>query len=275
MPELPEVETIRRQLHDRVTGRQLLDSWSHPSPKFSEAPSATGRTIERLGRRGKYLIASLDDDHELIVHLGMTGSVRVIDRDADEPTPDRSDPYVRAWWRLDDGADLIFRDVRRFGRIAVVASGDYDGLPTLASLGPEPFDPSFDPDHLWRELRTGTRHLKTKLLSQRPVAGLGNIYADEAFWLAQVNPADRTITRERAERLHGAIREVLASGLDHGGTTLRDYVDGTGGSGSNQHHLRCYGRSGLPCERCGGPIGSISLDARTTSWCGTCQPRRR
>lgn len=266
MPELPEVETIRVQLDPHLTGRQIVDAASHPSPKFAPAVEAVGTTIEAVGRRGKYLILPLDDGRELVVHLGMTGSLRVLTADAD--------PYVRARWRLDDGHDLVFRDVRRFGRIAVVEAGVYTGLPTLAALGPDPFDPTFDGDALWQALRTSSRHLKTQLLSQRPVAGVGNIYADEAFWLAQVNPADRHITRRRAADLAEAVRVALRSGLDHGGTTLRDYVDAEGGSGEHQHHLHCYGRAGLPCERCGTPLRRTVLDARSTTWCPVCQPRR-
>ena len=269
MPELPEVDTIRSQLSPLLTGRQLTAGWSHPSSKFASATEAIGTTVESVGRRGKYLILPLDDGRELVVHLGMTGSLRVFGPDAD-----LDDPYLRARWELDDGGHLVFRDVRRFGRIAVVEAGRYASLPTLAALGPDPFDPAFDGDALWAALRTSSRHLKTQLLSQRPVAGVGNIYADEAFWLSGINPADRRITRARAARLADAVRTALRSGLDNGGTTLRDYVDADGGAGSNQHHLHCYGRGGEPCERCGTPLRRTVLDARTTTWCGVCQPRR-
>lgn len=270
MPELPEVDTIRSQLVGRLTGRRIIGADSHPSPKFHDAIEAVGTTFEGLIRRGKYLLAPLDDGRELIVHLGMTGSLRVAEPSDDAPP----DPYVRAWWDLSDGRRLVFRDVRRFGRIAVLEAGRYTTLPTLAALGPDPFDPAFDGAALWARLRPSSRHLKTQLLSQRPVAGVGNIYADEAFWLAGINPADRRITRARADALADAIRVALRSGLDHGGTTLRDYVDGDGGSGSNQHHLFCYGRGGEPCERCGDLLRRRVLDARTTTWCPTCQPRR-
>jgi len=268
MPELPEVETIRSQLAPKLVGRQLVDGWAFPSPKFGTAPEAVGTTVETLTRRGKYLIGGLDDDRELVVHLGMTGSLRVT-------SPDDVDRYTRAWWDLSDGRRLVFRDVRRFGRIAVVDRGRYTALPTLAALGPDPFDEAFDGPALWAAVRTSRRHLKTQLLSQRPVAGVGNIYADEAFWLAGINPADRHLTRPRAAALADAVRVALAAGLDHGGTTLRDYVDAEGGTGDNQHHLHCYGRAGLPCERCGELLRRRVLDARTTTWCPTCQPPRR
>lgn len=277
MPELPEVDTIRRQLDPLLSGRVVHGSWAFPSGKFTSARHADGAGIERIRRRGKYLLVELDDDRELVVHLGMTGALRV--RDAPS-APHLDDPYVRAWWSLaplDTGPTptLVFRDVRRFGRIAVVDRGDYRSLPTLHGLGPEPFDDRFDGDHLWRSVRSSHRFLKTQLLSQRVVAGIGNIYADEALWLAGVNPADRTLSRQRATRLVETIREALSSGLRHGGTTLRDYVDADGSAGTNQHHLSCYGRGGEACERCGDTLRRRTLDARTTTWCPTCQPPRR
>jgi len=147
-------------------------------------------------------------------------------------------------------------------------------MPTLAALGPEPFDDEFTGDALWASLRRSRRAVKTQLLSQRPVAGVGNIYADEALWLAEVHPAERRLSRVRATRLRDAIRTVLREGLDHGGTTLRDYVDAEGSRGSNQLHLRCYGRFGEPCERCGDLLRRSVVDGRGTTWCRTCQRPR-
>ncbi len=266
MPELPEVETIRRQLAPAVIGRIITDAWSHPSAKFVPATEIMGAVIERLDRRGKFLLFGLDDDREMVVHLGMTGQLL-----PGCATPE-SDPYLRARWVFDDDTVLGYRDVRRFGRIRVVTAGEYQG--TLASLGPEPFSEEFTADHLQRSVRTSRRHLKTQLLSQRPVAGVGNIYADEACWLAGVHPAARSLTRRQATALHRALVDVLRQGVDNGGTTLRDYVGADGEIGDNQHHLRCYGRAGEPCERCGEPLRSTVLDARTTTWCARCQPRR-
>jgi len=264
MPELPEVETIRRQLAPAVVGRIVVDAWSHPSAKFTPAIEIVGAQIERLDRRGKYLLFGLDDERQLIVHLGMTGQLL--------RSPKTDDPYLRASWAFADGTALGFRDIRRFGRIRVAHHGIYQG--TLAALGPEPFAAAFTPEHLRRSIGASQRHLKTQLLSQRPVAGVGNIYADEACWLAGVHPATRTLTRRQAEALHRALVVVLRQGVDNGGTTLRDYVGADGAIGDNQHHLRCYGRGGEPCERCGEPLRRMVLDARTTTWCATCQPRR-
>ncbi len=265
MPELPEVETIRRQLEPRVVGRRVLEVEAHESPKFAGAVLARGHRIEAVRRRGKYLLLPLDEHLELVIHLGMTGMLRL--REAAD-----ADPYVRARWHLDDGV-LEYRDVRRFGRVTVVPAGSYSSMPTLAAQGPEPFGDDFRPDQLWRALRASTVHVKTQLLSQRPVAGVGNIYADEALWQAGVHPAARKVTRAQAERLHLAIRDVLAQGIENGGTTLRDYRDFAGESGANQHELRCYGRHDEPCARCGTTLRRTVVGARGTTFCPGCQKR--
>ncbi len=310
MPELPEVETIRKQLHPLLSGLQIVDAGSHPSAKFSSAVEAIGCQIRGVSRRGKYLIfalsdqvgadnsagssASLSETHaraqhealsdqasadgsagssaslseacELIIHLGMTGRLAV------SPSADLSHPHLRAWWHLDNNQTLTFHDIRRFGRVYVVAAGRYENIATLSRLGPEPFSDEFTGEALWRSLRLSSRYLKTQLLSQRPVAGVGNIYADEALWLAEINPAARSLSKPRATRLAETIRTALASGLRHGGTTLRDYAS-LNGSGGNQDYLHCYGRSGAPCERCGVELRRRVIDARGTTWCPICQRR--
>ncbi|MEO7572317.1 MAG: bifunctional DNA-formamidopyrimidine glycosylase/DNA-(apurinic or apyrimidinic site) lyase [Acidimicrobiales bacterium] len=266
MPELPEVETVRRQLAPLVVGRQIIEGWGHPSPKFASAPHAAGATIEAVERRGKYLLFGLDDERELIVHLGMTGQLRL--------RPAELDPYVRAWWALDDRSVLELRDVRRFGRIGVVAAGEWSSLPTLAAQGPEPWDPALDDGGLWRNLKRSRAHLKTQLLSQRPLAGVGNIYADEALWRAGLHPTRRSITRRDADRLLTELRAVLEQGIDNGGTTLRDYRTPDGEPGRNQLVLGCYGRGGEPCLRCGTELRRTVVDARGTTHCPRCQPRR-
>lgn len=268
MPELPEVETIRRQLAPRITGRTVVAAHAHPSPKFAPATGAITHRFESVGRRGKYLIARLDRDRELVVHLGMTGSLRIADADA------ATDPYLRAAWTLDDDSVLEFSDIRRFGRIAVLPAGEYAALPTLRALGPEPLSDDFDARAFHSALRASNRAVKTQLMSQRPVAGVGNIYADEALWRAGVYPAARRTTRPQSERLHAAVREVLAEAVARNGTTLRDYRTFEGGTGENQHHLECYGRAGRPCLRCGTELRRSVIDQRGTTWCPRCQRRR-
>lgn len=250
-------------------GAAIVDAGSHSSEKFTPALGAVGAEILAARRRGKYLLFDLSGDEELIVHLGMTGRLAVR-----EPTPTQLDhPHLRAWWDLDSGGRLTFHDIRRFGRVHHVAGGDYRAIPTLAALGPEPWDPAFTARSLAAFVKRSDRHVKTLLLSQRPVAGIGNIYADEAFWLARINPAIRRLSPQRAERLVQGIRTALESGLKHGGTTLRDYVDPEGREGANQHELHCYGRAGEPCDRCGTVMLRRLIDARGTTWCPACQPR--
>lgn len=271
MPELPEVETIRRQLAPRLTGRSLIAGDAHPSEKFAPALDAIGATVTAVRRRGKYLIFDLDDGEELIAHLGMTGSFLIAPAAGEDPVCADHDAWVRAVWRLDDGTDFVFRDVRRFGRLRVVAAGDHDDIPTLRDMGPEPLDDGFTGAVLHSRLAGSRRAIKTQLLSQKPVAGVGNIYADEALFIARIHPETKRIGRERADRLADAIVTVLQAGVDNGGTTLRDYVDADGDQGRNQHTLLAYGRGGEPCVACGTPLRTRTIDARTSTFCTQCQ----
>lgn len=269
MPELPEVETIRRQLECEILKRTVVQAGSHESEKFRPARDIEGQRFMALRRRGKYLLAELGNETELIVHLGMTGQLLIENPELDVSVVDE---YMRAWWLLDDHRTLVFRDVRRFGRIALVKKGDYSQIPTLLHMGPEPFDSNFDGDELWRRARGRRQRIKTQLLGQRLVAGVGNIYADEALFQAGLNPSLRSISRPQAQRLVDAIRAVLSQALERGGTTLRDYRNLVG-EGSNQHHLQCYGRAGQKCFTCGSILRARIIDARSTTWCPTCQRR--
>ena len=267
MPELPEVESVRRQLEPELTDRRVENAWwdSHPAlpRQFMGLELLTGRRVLGVGRRGKFMIAPLDEDLELILHLGMTGSFRF----------GLEDPHVRAKLVLDDGRSLSFRDVRRFGRMAVVESGEYGGIPTLKLLGPEPLTEDFDPDRFAATLKRTSAPIKPYLLSQRPVAGVGNIYADEALWLARINPNSRRVGRVRAHALHAAINEVLAAAIEREGTTFSDYAMLDGASGRNADFLIAYGRAGTPCPRCRTPLRKITLGGRGTTYCPKCQRR--
>ncbi|MEA2505898.1 MAG: formamidopyrimidine-DNA glycosylase [Actinomycetota bacterium] len=265
MPELPEVESVRRQLTPRLAGRTVLDVWSDPLPsvprEFHDLERAIGHTIRGVERRGKFLISPLDRGLELVMHLGMTGAFRF----------DLDDPYVRARVWLDDGAELTFRDPRRFGRMAVVDAGDYSSLPTLRHLGPEPLSDAFDPLVFARFLQRSNAPIKPILLSQRAVAGVGNIYADEALWGARINPLSRRVGPQRAALLHSAIREVLTSAIEREGTTFRDFQMVNGESGRNASFLIAYGQVGRPCPRCSTPLRKIVLGGRGTTYCPHCQ----
>lgn len=268
MPELPEVETVRKALEPLLISSRITAADSHPSEKFSPAHECVGHVIKGVKRRGKYLLIELSEAKELVIHLGMTGSLTSV-----ETADYRQAKHDRARWDLDDSTSLVFNDIRRFGRIRVVPAGCYEDIATLANMGPEPFSNDFTPSGLYRALSASKRRIKTQLLSQRPVAGLGNIYVDEALWLAQIKPSARSVTKAAAERLHEACIEVLQDAIDNGGTTLRDYRKPDGSTGENQHHLMCYSRAGEPCLRCGTTLKSKPIDARNTTWCPHCQPR--
>ncbi len=260
------METVRRGLAPVLAGRRIVAASAHESPKFRAAAEVVGATALDVDRRGKYLLVPLDDGRRLVLHLGMTGQLGL------SPVIAAGDPYIRARWDLDDGSLLLFRDVRRFGRVAVVGD-DFSALPTLAHLGPEPLGADFTADGLWRDLRRSRVRVKTQLLGQRVVAGVGNIYADEALWRAGISPAARQVSRPAAGRLREAVVHVLTEAIANGGTTLRDYRTVGGESGSNQFQLRCYGRAGQACLRCGQVLRRRVLDGRSTTWCPSCQPR--
>jgi formamidopyrimidine-DNA glycosylase len=268
MPELPEVESVLRQLRPRLAGRRIAHAQAVPQARFADVETVGGRTVLDLRRRGKYLLASLDDDRELVMHLGMTGSFR-FRGGADGWVPDA---YVRATFHLDDGI-LDFRDVRRFGRLAVVPAGRYETIPTLQHLGPEPLSDDFTAAAFHAALATTRMPVKTALLGQRLVAGVGNIYADEALWRAQISPHARRVGRERARALWQAIREVLTEAIEREGTTFRDYQMVNGASGRNADFLVAYGQVGRPCPRCGQPLSKVVLGGRGTTYCRACQRR--
>jgi formamidopyrimidine-DNA glycosylase len=272
MPELPEVESIRRQLDPELAGRTVTEVWWDPHPalprQFHQVELLGGRKISSVGRRGKFLVCPLDEGLELVMHLGMTGSFSLSARDLA-----LADEYTRARLDLDDDRSLLFRDPRRFGRLAVVAAGDYEPLPSLAALGPEPLSGTFDPESFAAAVAKTTAPIKAFLLSQRPVAGVGNIYADEALWRARIHPASRRVGPRRAAALHAAIREVLAAAVEREGTTFRDYVMVGGETGRNAVFLTAYGRGGEPCPRCGRPLRKAVLAGRGTTYCPRCQRR--
>jgi formamidopyrimidine-DNA glycosylase len=267
MPELPEVESVRRQLRPHLLGRRVLAVRSTPQARMGPLDAAMGRRIRGIDRRGKYLLVDLDGACELVVNLGMTGSLRRRGEAGWQP-----DRYVRATLTLDD-AVLDFRDVRRFGRLVVVPAGEYAAIPTLAQLGPEPLSAEFDAAAFARALARTRAPVKPFLLSQRAVAGVGNIYADEALWRARINPKARRVGAARAVRLHAAIREVLAEAIEREGTTFRAYRMPGGDAGRFAELLAAYGRAGRPCRRCGEPLRRAVVGGRGTTYCPRCQRR--
>jgi formamidopyrimidine-DNA glycosylase len=280
MPELPEVESVRRQLVPLVTGRTVTGAHRDPYParRLGEVQRAVGGRIEAVGRRGKFLLIPLagaapSHPSELVIHLGMTGILRVLDADDPEGAVSAS-THVRVRLDLDDGTALVLRDARRFGRVTVVDPGDHaSASPALAALGPEPLSDDFTVEGFARGLATSRAGVKARLLDQRLVAGVGNIYADESLWRARIHPDARQVGRIRATRLHGAVREVLAAAVEREGTSFRDYQLVNGQSGRYLSELDAYGRAGLPCRRCGTTLRASVVAQRGTTHCPRCQRR--
>jgi formamidopyrimidine-DNA glycosylase len=261
---------VRRELAPWLTGRTVLRAErveAPAGPKYVDLERAAGQRIDGVGRRGKFLILPLSQGDELIVHLGMTGILSA-------KPPER---HLRVRATLDDGPDpvLYFRDARRFGRFLVVPAGDYRTLPTLHAMGPEPLSDAFTPGRFAAELARSRTPVKSYLLSQKPVAGVGNIYADEALWRARIHPLTPAaeVPIARIGPLRDAVREVLAASIEAQGTTLNDYRTVNGEVGAYLEELAVYGRPEAPCPRCGTPISKIALGGRGTHFCGSCQTR--
>jgi formamidopyrimidine-DNA glycosylase len=272
MPELPEVETVVRDLRPRLTGRYFRSITISDQPlrrKWDAAwsPRLVGRRVSAVDRRGKWIAARLDDGRFLCVHLGMTGQLTVVPAETPRPT------HTHLVIDLDDGADqLRFRDIRRFGCVVLVE--DESALAKFfvdGKLGPEPFDLKREP---WRQRLTATeRCLKAALLDQHLVAGVGNIYADESLYEARLPPTQtgRATAPEEAERLRKAIVKVLRRAIECRGASIRNYVGGSGLRGGYQEEFRVYGQFGKPCPRCKTPISRIRLAGRSTHFCPKCQ----
>jgi formamidopyrimidine-DNA glycosylase len=267
MPELPEVETIRAQLEPRLVGRTLelvsiLDPrLTRPLDPREVAAELEGTRVVAVERRGKYLVLRLSTGAALLVHLRMTGSFGF------EPTS-----HERAVLVLEGGDRLVYRDVRRFGTWLVVDAVELE--PYLsAKNGPEPLSPRFTSAWLAEQLSRRRAPLKAVLLDQRVVAGLGNIYADEALWRARLNPMRRAneVEPEDVPRLQRAIRVALRKGIARQGASLRDYAKPDGATGAMQEEFRAYGREGEPCPRCGTPIAKTRVGGRGTWYCPHCQ----
>jgi formamidopyrimidine-DNA glycosylase len=268
VPELPEVETIRAQLAPRLEGRvlarvEILDPrLTRPHDLFEVVEELEGDRVVAVERRGKYLLLRLESGLGLLVHLRMTGSFGFI------PVS-----HERAIVELDDGTRLAYRDVRRFGTWLVLEEAELE--PYLATKnGPEPLGSRFTGGWLASQLARRHAPLKAVLLDQRVVAGLGNIYADEALWRARLNPMRPAngVTPEEAVRIARAVRAALRAGIERQGSTLRDYAAPDGASGSMQEEFRVYGRDGEPCRRCGAMIAKTRVGGRGTWFCPRCQP---
>lgn len=270
VPELPEVETIARGLANAVTGKTVASvavtmakiAIAPPGESFEKA--LVGETIAAVGRRGKYVVVELASGRRLAVHLRMTGRLLVQAAGYDEPYP-----YTHVRLRFTDGSGLSFADVRQFGRVRLLPAGD----PWDAGGGVEPLSEGFTIETFVSMLDGRRTPIKTFLLDQSRIAGVGNIYACEALWEAGIRPSRpaHKISKPARRRLHGAVRSVLQRAIDARGTSVDDYVDAEGLRGGFQNQLAVYGRLGEPCPRCGKPIVRTVLGQRGTWWCRSCQ----
>ena len=269
MPELPEVETTRRGIAPHLVGHRIEKVVARvPALRWPIPPALPrllrGREILAVTRRAKYLLVE-SEPGALLLHLGMSGSLRVLPRD----TPLR--PHDHVDFHLDSGKLLRFNDPRRFGCVLWQAAGEVHEL--LADLGPEPLAPGFDGDHLWRVSRGRSAPVKHFLMDQRIVVGVGNIYAAEALFSAGVHPAREAgkVARGRYARLADEVRRILEHSIKRGGTTLRDFTDADGEPGYFEQELNVYDREGLPCKVCGTRIRAADWGQRQTCYCPRCQ----
>jgi formamidopyrimidine-DNA glycosylase len=298
MPELPEVETICRQLEPEIEGRRIEQleiqdpRWCRPAPPAELEKAVAGRMIKSLGRRGKYLLLALDGEKTLVMHLRMTGNL-VLGEGEDRLDPSEgmrlyeserstSERHLRARFLLDDGRELWFTDPRRFGEARLLEDNELDGY-FASRLGIEPLSNAFTPAALGEIAAGRTAPLKSFLLDQKGIAGVGNIYADEALFRARLHPLSPagSMAPEHLEALRDAVVAALEAGIDGGGASIDDYRDGRGERGRMQDEFLVHTREGEPCPRCDGTIERIVVAGRSTYFCPACQvklrrrPRRR
>lgn len=278
MPELPEVENVRRNLNQLVVGKTITavaTNWEKilvgGLALFQQA--LKGATITGVDRRGKYLLVRFDHHLTLVSHLRMEGKYQLA-INAAQPLP----RFVHVWFDFTDGSQLRYLDMRKFGRMQLCDTDNVAAsVPGIAAMGPEPTATDFDAAAFYQTLKRHKKPIKSVLLDQSVVAGVGNIYADETLWRAKINPEQpaATLTRKEATRLHDEIIAIMAEAIELGGTSVHTFVDANGNRGGFQTHLRVYDREGTPCPVCGTTIVKIKVGQRGTHYCPHCQPLRK
>ncbi|MDY3973354.1 bifunctional DNA-formamidopyrimidine glycosylase/DNA-(apurinic or apyrimidinic site) lyase [uncultured Veillonella sp.] len=273
MPELPEVEIIREYIDGKIRGK-TIDSvetllprlWRNSTPAMAHS-TLKGLVVAGLKRRGKYLILHFEEvDLRLVIHLKLTGRLvyhesSVVNR------------FDRILFHFTDGSELAYGDVRTLGGLYLFLNEEVIDLKSYVTMGVEPLREDFTPAYMYEVSRRSGIPIKPFLLDQKYVAGIGNIYADEALFKARIRPTRRanSLTKKESKALCEAIKEVLLSSLSHGGTSFRDYKNGAGEKGDNQNYLSVYGRGGQPCKECGAPLSDMTLRGRHTVYCKYCQ----
>ena len=276
MPELPETETIARDLHAMLVGARIRSASVTRADVLRSVTTTEfidrlhGATITRSWRRAKLIILDLDSHDAIVVQPRFTGAMLVESAPVD--ISDRDRLYITLTVALDDGRLVHYRDIRRLGTVALLDAAQLASY--LAPFGPEPLDPALTAERFSGSLRNSRQAIKKVLMDQQVLAGVGNIYANEALWIAAIDPsrAACTLSDTEAGTLLDAVRSVLTASIAVRGTSFRDYVDASGGRGGFVPHLQAYGRGGLPCLRCGTPLVDTSaIDTRTTVFCWRCQ----
>ncbi|NLJ99780.1 MAG: bifunctional DNA-formamidopyrimidine glycosylase/DNA-(apurinic or apyrimidinic site) lyase [Clostridia bacterium] len=276
MPELPEVETIRRTLKEKIMGREIcqveifLPSLVNPDEPRGFIEGIVGSCIHDLGRRGKYLLVKLDNKKVVVINFRMTGRLVFVTDGTDSTSYSKHTHLVISF---KDGSQLHYMDIRKFGTIRLVGEEDLETCYDLKNLGMEPLNPDFTEDRLAELLANRRKRIKPMLMDQCFIAGIGNIYADEILFRSAISPerASNTLTAQEVKKLHASIVEVLKEAVQHRGTSIRDYVDGEGNSGDFQNILKVYGREGKACSYCSTEIVKMKLGGRSTYFCSCCQ----
>lgn len=276
MPELPEAETIVRGLRETVIGEtivraEVLKPDVLREPKRAFWPKVRARSITAVERRAKNVVIRLDGGQVIAVNLGMTGRLLPFSR---PPRGSRRPTHPAVRFRFVSGGVLVFDDVRRFGTVECLPAAEWRDR--SERIGPEPLDPTFSADELYAGLSASRSPIRSWLLDQRRIAGVGNIYAAEALFLAGIHPRRpaRTVDLDEADALYEALRDVLSQAIRAGGTTIRDYRDAEGGQGDFAPSLTVYGRDGQPCPRCGTQVERTVFANRSAFYCPACQPER-
>lgn len=292
MPELPEVEVVRMGLEAQLSQARIarVEIFTPKVVPFTSAQQKhlSGQSFQGFHRRGKYLILDLDQDH-LLIHLRMTGQVLILPPDSQQvhkqppmplpftyyqrPLNDPIDKHTHTCFHFENGMRMTYRDVRKFGRVEYVDHQQLPQHPSLLKLGPEPLTDAFTLQGFFKALQKTQRTIKAVLLDQRVVAGLGNIYVDEALFLAGIHPTSiaNGLPQDAVDKLYQAIPFVLRKGIDAGGTSLKDYLHPDGSRGSHQEHLFVYGRTGKNCQQCDTPLIKSVVAQRGTHHCPQCQ----
>lgn len=273
MPELPEVETIRKTLEQLVIGKEIKEVTVR-LPKIIKYPfeveqfqdALAGQQFLKVGRRGKFLIF-YTNDFSLVSHLRMEGKYGLY------PSDEEIDKHTHVIFHFTDGSELRYRDVRKFGTMHLIKKGEEGKVAPLKDLGPEPFSPEFTVDYLWEKLKKTNRVVKTVLLDQKMVVGIGNIYVDESLFRSRIHPLRlaSSLTKKEVEKLHQEMIATLREAIEKGGSTIRSYVNSQGQMGMFQLELFVYGRGGEDCKTCGNTLERIKVGGRGTVFCPYCQ----